>query len=136
MKKRNLLVNSISILVFVAILSACFPASEGNVRLHKTSEEMQTEVNRFVKIGMPIQKAINIFENSGFTCEDHKNEEFAIERRDRNETLLKQTILREDFYLCGRDHSYILANQSWQVFLVYKEEKVTITNAVVHWQNL
>jgi hypothetical protein len=135
MKRKKLLTHSGLFLLFPLFLLGCSPEQKGKIRLLKTSEEMQKEVNRFITVGMPIQKATHVLEESGFTCEDHKDKEFAVEDRDQTGKLMEQTIFRGDFRSCSRGYAYILASQSWQVFLMYKKQKVTMIHTVVHWQN-
>jgi hypothetical protein len=95
---------------------------------------MQKEVNRFVRVGMPIQLAKQIMENNNFSCTDYKNNVFSVE--EEQTTTSKQTIVRGDYLNCIIEKSYFLASQNWQVFLLYKNNKVTMIHAVVNWQNL
>jgi hypothetical protein len=97
---------------------------------------MQKEVRRSIPIGLQIQKAKQIMENSKFSCEDYKNDSFVIEKRNRNGALLNQTVVEGDFLSCGVGQSYILASKSWKVFLLYKNDRVVMIHSVIHWQNL
>jgi hypothetical protein len=59
-----------------------------------------------------------------------------IKKRNQNGILLDESIIRKDMLSCGRVQSYFLASQNWGVFILYKNNRVIMTDAVVQWQNL
>jgi hypothetical protein len=122
------------ILLSLLLVLACTPNS--GIQLYYTQDEMQKEVNRFISVGMPIQKAKQIMESSGFECEDRRDDLFGIEKTDPKTNLLSRTIVEGDYLLCGKEKSFLIAKQTWGIFLLYRNDKVTLTHAVVHWQNL
>ncbi len=134
--KKYLLRQAITILSIPFLVLACSITPKEGIHLLETSEEMQKEVGRLIPIGLPIQKARQIMENSNFSCEDQENDSFVIDKRDRNGVLLNQTIVEGDFLSCSVEHSYIIASKSWEVILLYKNDRVMMVHSVVHWQNL
>lgn len=123
------------ILVFPILFLACSSRQKEKIQLLETSEEMQTEVNNKIPIGLPIEKAKQIMEDSNFSCEDLKNDVFIIEKTNPNGTL-KQTRVEGDFLSCSIGRSYFIASESWQVFILYKNNRVIMVYAVINWQNL
>jgi hypothetical protein len=121
------------ILLIPLSIWSCTPITKG-IQLSKTSDELQKEVNRFISIGMSIQKAQQILESSDFKCEDYKNDVFAAEKRDANGQLINTRTVQGDFLLCSIG-SYFMATTSWSVAVLYKKSRVTMVHAVIHYQN-
>jgi hypothetical protein len=128
---------SIILLLLPFFLWACHSTPKEGIQLLKTQEEMQKEVSRFIPLGIPIQQARQIMEDSKFSCEEIRDDEFSVEKRDHNgHRIGEQTIVRGDFLSCKITHSYFIASTSWQVSLLHKNSRVIMVYAVINYQNL
>jgi hypothetical protein len=125
------------LLLLPLFLWACQSTPKEGIQLLETQEEMQKEVSRFIPLGIPIQQAKQIMEDSKFSCEDIRNNRFSVEKRDNNgHRIGEQTIVRGDFLSCEITHSYFIASKSWQVSLLHKNNRVIMVYAVINYQNL
>jgi hypothetical protein len=125
------------LLLLPLFVLACSPTREEGIQLLDTQEEMQKEVSRYISLGIPIQKARQIMEDNKFSCEDKKDTEFSVEKRDKNgHPLGSQTIVRGDFLSCWITRSYFIASTTWGVSLLYKNNRVVMVYAVINYQNL
>lgn len=115
---------------------ACSLSPNNGIQLRQHSEEMQSEVSRFIFVGMPILKAKKILEKSNFSCENHKNGIFSLQKRDRNEQKVSDVIVKGDFLSCSINHSYFIASKSWQIYILHEANKVVLVYAVINHQNL
>jgi hypothetical protein len=126
-----------TIVLSLLLSFACSPAENEGIQLLNTQEEMQKEVSRYITIGLPVQKARQIMENSKFSCEDNKDAKFSVEKRDENgHRLGPQTIIRGNFLSCAITRSYFIATTTWEVSLLYKNNRVVMIYAVINYQNL
>jgi hypothetical protein len=124
------------ILILPLFVLNCSITQKKGIQLLETTEDMQKEVRRHISIGLPVQDARKIVEDSEFSCRDIKNGSFVVDNRDRDGKLLSQTSVNGDFLECGITHSYFLASQGWGVYILYKNNKVIRVDANVSWQNL
>jgi hypothetical protein len=116
---------------------SCSSTGSDKIQLLGTQDGLQEEVNRFIKVGMPIQKAKQIMEASGFECKNRKNRSFALEKRGKNGRGIGETTSIEgDFLSCSVTHYYIIGSTGWWVSLLYKDNRVSLVYAVVNHQSL
>ena len=121
------------ILLLPSFIFSCTPTTK-EIQLLKTSNEFQKESDKFISIGMPIQKARQIVESNKFECTDHKNDIFAAEKRDANGQLISDRSVQGDFLWCSIESSF-MATTRWNIFILYKKSRVTMIHAVIHHQN-
>jgi hypothetical protein len=122
-----------SILLIPLFILSCTPITKA-IKLPNTSDELQKEADKFISIGMPIQKARQILEGSKFECTDYQNDVFAAERRDKNGQLIGTKTVQGDFLWCSIG-SYFMATTTWSIAVMYKKSRVTMVHAVIHYQN-
>jgi hypothetical protein len=116
---------------------ACSPViKEEGIQLYTNSEKMEKEVSNFIATGMPIQKAKQVLESNKFDCKDRKNDSFVIEKSDVNGFPLGDTVVAGDYLWCSVSRSYFISSTSWNIFVLYKKDKVTIIHSSIHSQNL
>ena len=132
---KKCLTRRLTTIVTICFLNLACSLKE-KINLFDTSEEMQEEVSRLITKGDTKQKAEMILKNSKFNCEDLKNELFAIKNRDAYKAFPNQSFVRGDFLMCTTEQSFFVASRTWKVFILYKDNKVIVTDAAVHWQNL
>jgi hypothetical protein len=111
-------------------LFACSPYQEYDMKL-LPSEEFQKEVERFITVGMPIQQAKQIVESNGFICESYQDTEFAVEERDNDGRLIKETYIRGDYFSCIVERSYVITYSTWGIVIQYKSNKVILIDTSV-----
>jgi hypothetical protein len=119
---------TIIIFIIIFFLFSCSSTEKKGIQLRKTSIEMQKEINKFIIIGMPIKEAELITEKSQFDCKKYKS-------NDEKNQFFNPFNRKGDLSICGITHSYLIASKSWHIYILEKNNKVSMIKAVVTDQN-